>query len=321
MATTNNDNEVSAAAAATAGAPQGCPVMIKKGDAEESHESRWKNWFGTRARASGSSPAASSAATGGASADSSTCPVLRGDTIIPPSIEEAAKHPQTPAVGQRMPLSTQRVTSSIPRGEEPSSGIIAPSHQPANSTNWQYPSEQQFYNAMFRKGYRPPVESIPSVLQIHNAVNERSWAEVRKWERDLHSNEDPKLAKFIGRPKDISPRAWFNSNILMTQAPFDRHDWYVADKDGGEPRRYVIDFYEGKEKSDSLESSIGRGTTAPKPPSMYIDVRPALDNPSAAVDRMTMFVREALPGLTAVYDSFKSSPSSPVASNGKRNDE
>ena len=312
MATTSNDDEVSAATAATAGAAQGCPVMMKKGDGEESHESRkiW-NWFGTSG-VSSSPAAANSTAIEDPGGDKSTCPVVRGGTIIPPSIEEAAKHPQTPAEGQRMPLSTQRVTSSIPRGDEPSSGKVAPSHQPANSANWQYPSEQQFYNAMFRKGYRPPVESIPSVLQIHNAVNERSWAEVRKWERDLHGNEDPRLAKFIGRPKDLSPRAWFNSNVLMTQAPFDRHDWYVTDEGGGEPRRYVIDFYEGKEKPESLEPSIGRGTNALKPPSMYIDVRPALDNPSAAVDRMTMFVREVLPGLTAVYDSFKSSPSSPV---------
>ena len=40
---------------------------------------------------------------------------------------------------------------------------------------------------------------------------------------------------------------------------------------------------------------------------MYIDVRPALDNPSAAVDRMTMLVRETLPGLTGVWDSYKTS--------------
>ncbi|EJK64518.1 hypothetical protein THAOC_14741 [Thalassiosira oceanica] len=288
MTTNNKNDDDKDAAAATADAAQGCPVMMKKGAVQESHESRkiW-NWFGTRASgASSRTAAASSAATEDPATDRSTCPVARGGTIIPPSIEEAAKHPQTPAAGQLMPLSTQRVTSSIPRGDKPSSGIIAPSHQPANSANWQYPSEQQFYNAMFRKGYRPPVESIPSVLQIHNAVNERSWAEVRKWERDLHGNGDPRLAKFIGRPKDLSPRAWFNSNILMTQAPFDRHD--------------------------CLESSMGRGTNALKPPSMYIDVRPALDNPSAAVDRMTMFMREILPGLTAVYDSFKSSPSSPV---------
>ncbi|EED91220.1 predicted protein, partial [Thalassiosira pseudonana CCMP1335] len=163
-----------------------------------------------------------------------------------------------------MALSTQRVISSIPRA-----------HQPNNSPLWMYPSEQQFYNAMLRKGYKPPIESIPSVLQIHNAVNERSWLQVCKWEKELHDNADPKLVKFVGRPKDLSPKAWWNSRVLMTQEPFDRHDWYVEDLEGGEPRRYVIDFYEGKEKSGGLP--------------MYIDVRPALDSPSAAVDRVTMF--------------------------------
>ena len=88
----------------------------------------------------------------------------------------------------------------------------------------------------------------------------------------------------------------------MTQEPFDRHDWYVETEE--EPRRYVIDFYEGKEQTGGVATDQ-RGEM--KPPSMYIDVRPALDNPSAAVDRMIMFAREALPGIASVYDSYKSS--------------
>lgn len=142
---------------------------------------------------------------------------------------------------------------------------------------------------------------------------------MRKWEKELHDNVDPKLLKFVGRPKDISPKAWFNSRIFMTQEPFDRHDWYVEDVGGGEPRRYVIDFYEGKEKMGDLASLLAsagndgantKNMPIMKPPSMYLDVRPALDNPSAAVDRMAMFTREALPGLTAVWDSYKTSPTS-----------
>merc|ERR1712157_199391 len=104
---------------------------------------------------------------------------------------------------------------------------------------------------------------------------------VIKWEKELHNNEHPKLAKFLGRPKDLSPRAWFNVNVLMTHPPLDRHDWYVEDNEGGEPRRYVIDFYEGKEKSGDLASAIqGAESGNIQPPSMYIDARPALDNPS-----------------------------------------
>ena len=165
---------------------------------------------------------------------------------------------------------------------------------------------------MLRKGHRPPVEAIPDVLRIHNAVNERSWSQVCKWERELRDNPDPKLVKFVGRPKDLSPRAWFNSRIWMTQEPFDRHDWYVADVEGGEPRRYVIDFYEGKDSSPTTPSANARGgdgraNVAMKPPSMYIDARPALDNPSAVADRMAMFAREALPGLAGAWDSYKAS--------------
>ena len=137
----------------------------------------------------------------------------------------------------------------------------------------------------------------------------------------MHGNEDPKLVKFVGRPKDISPKAWFNSRILMTQEPFDRHDWYVETK-GGEPRRYVIDFYEGKEKTGDVADLAGKenefGKQAPimRPPSMYIDVRPALDNPSAALDRMTMLVRDALPGIASLYDTYKVPSSSSTEASG-----
>jgi cytochrome c heme-lyase len=92
------------------------------------------------------------------------CPI-KGNAPIPASIEEAAKHSQSPSPGQKIPLSTQREISSIPRGDE-SAEEQAPSHQPDHSSKWMYPSEQQFYNAMLKKGYRPPIESIPDVLCI-----------------------------------------------------------------------------------------------------------------------------------------------------------
>jgi hypothetical protein len=152
----------------------------------------------------------------------SQCPV-RGSKPIPASIEEAANHSQIPAPGQRVPLSTHRVISSIPRGEadstsEPNNNPTpAPAHQPPNTNLWMYPSEQQFYNAMLKKGYQPPIESIPSVLRIHNAVNERSWLQVCKWEKDLHGNADPKLVKFVGRPKDRIARI---NHFARTFSPF-----------------------------------------------------------------------------------------------------
>lgn len=42
---------------------------------------------------------------------------------------------------------------------------------------WMYPSEQMFYNAMKRKGWRPSEGDMNTVVSIHNAVNERAWAE------------------------------------------------------------------------------------------------------------------------------------------------
>ncbi|KAL7486225.1 hypothetical protein ACHAW6_011818 [Cyclotella cf. meneghiniana] len=295
-----------------------CPVMIRRDASSTSSTGNqtggfWSRFF-PRSESSSNTEREST----------SQCPV-KGIKSIPASIEEAANHSQIPAPGQRIPLSTQRVISSIPRGDVAESlaaeTTTPPAHQPPDSSLWMYPSEQQFYNAMLRKGYRPPIESIPSVLRIHNAVNERSWLQVCKWEKELHGNEDPKLVKFVGRPKDISPKAWFNSRILMTQEPFDRHDWYVETK-SGEPRRYVIDFYEGKEKTGDVANLAGKekgsGKLAPvmRPPSMYIDVRPALDNPSAALDRMTMFVRDALPGIASLYDSCKAQTSSSNEASG-----
>ena len=303
-------------------ASSSCPVLVSGGgddDVSSSSAAKSGIWNRLFSRRSNTSPVVATATTA-----SSECPVkgrAYSSSSLPASIEEAANHSQFAAHGQKIPLSTSRVISSIPRGggdTDDSSNVVeqtVPAHQPDNSHNWQYPSEQQFYNAMRKKGYRPPIESIPSVLQIHNAVNERSWTQVCKWEKELHNNPDPKLAKFVGRPKDISPKAWWNSRVFMTQEPFDRHDWYIQDDEGGESRRYVIDFYEGKEKTGDIAASLASSSSSKagnnmpimKPPSMYIDVRPALDNPSAAVDRMTMFVREALPGLTGVWDSYKSS--------------
>ena len=50
--------------------------------------------------------------------------------------------PQHPLPGQKRPLSTARAHSSIPMGD------YRPNHQPDNSSNWVYPSEQQYFNAM-----------------------------------------------------------------------------------------------------------------------------------------------------------------------------
>ncbi len=54
--------------------------------------------------------------------------------------------------------------------------------QPASAANWQYPSEQMFYNALRRKGFEVAETDMRSVIAIHNTVNEESWRRVMEWE-------------------------------------------------------------------------------------------------------------------------------------------
>ncbi len=80
---------------------------------------------------------------------------------------------QLPSPGQPFPLSTERIRSTIPK---------------ANSEDkWEYPSEQMFWNAMLRKGWRWEDDAIKqndmsNIIKIHNANNEMAWQEVLKWE-------------------------------------------------------------------------------------------------------------------------------------------
>ncbi|KAI8476202.1 MAG: cytochrome c/c1 heme-lyase [Monoraphidium minutum] len=192
--------------------------------------------------------------------------------------------PNAAAAGQAGALSAARAASSIPIAD-PSA---VPAHQQgvAGSSGgeqavWMYPSEQQFYNAMARKGWEPSEGDMPAVVAIHNAVNERAWAHVQSWEA-LHACDCPesKLLRFRGRPADYSPKARL-LNLLGYKLPFDRHDW-VVDRCGTEVR-YVIDFYSGAPSA---------GVTA----SMHLDVRPALDSFGAAADRLRMQWRWAASG-------------------------
>ena len=100
---------------------------------------------------------------------------------------------------------------------------------------WQYPSEQMFYNALKRKGKGGDVreEDMNTVVSIHNAVNERTWRQLMAWEA-LHCDEcaTPKLSRFMGRPKDVTPKARF-MQMLGYKLPFDRHDWIVDRCVGG----------------------------------------------------------------------------------------
>lgn len=167
---------------------------------------------------------------------------------------------QLPSPGQKDLLSTDREKSSIPK-----SGGRA--HE-----TWTYPSPQMFYNALKRKGKADGVEEtdMDTVVSVHNSMNEKTWNEVVDWEERYHCSTctNPKLMRFKGRPHDLSPAAWFRTTFMGYPMPFDRHDW-IVDRCGKEQARYIIDYYY-REGPDPIE----------------IHVRPALDSPTAMLDRM-----------------------------------
>jgi cytochrome c heme-lyase len=187
--------------------------------------------------------------------------------------------------GQKKALGTLRSTSTIMKSD------FTPEHQPKDGNKWVYPSEQQYFNAMKRKGYNPQEDDMPVVLAIHNMVNERGWLQVKQWEA-LHSDVEPKLKQFVGRPKDLSPKARFLT-FMGYEAPFDRHDW-VVERENGDTIRYVLDFYRGKSHP-----------SAKAPISMHLDVRPALDTPSAIFDRIYVFGMQNLLGKNPLRMKFE----------------
>lgn len=205
--------------------------------------------------------------------------------------------PEQQAGGQRFPLSTHRVESVIPKGDH------TPTHQKAvaaDSASWMYPSESMFFNAMKRKGWQPREEDMRVVLQIHNAVNDKAWSEVMRYEA-LHEAECdwPKLARFMGKPKSLSPKARVRS-WMGYKLPFDRHDWQIDRC--GTTVRYVIDFYEGAPTGGAVSA-------------MHIDARPALDSWGAAMDRLRMQIGGPFGVASSAASSAAApSPATPSAS-------
>ncbi len=130
---------------------------------------------------------------------------------------------QAPAPHQPAPLPIEREASTIPKG--------------SGDGNWEYPSPQQMYNALLRKGYTDTdVTAVESMVAVHNFLNEGAWNEINEWERrfgrglvrgwdickkgeqnaalrarELETKEGcetkPALVRFQGRPKDMTPKA------------------------------------------------------------------------------------------------------------------
>lgn len=192
----------------------------------------------------------------------SECPV-QGD-INPLNMMPPAN--QQPSKDQPFLLPTNRQLSTIPRAIP----------GPDGKQFWEYPSQQMFWNAMLRKGWRWQKDDLApkdmdDIIKIHNANNEQAWQEVLKWEA-LHAREcgAPKLKSFGGKASDYSPRARIRS-WMGYELPFDRHDW-IVDRCGKDVR-YVIDYYDGGIVDDKYKFAL-------------LDVRPAMDSAENVWDRM-----------------------------------
>ncbi|KAI8899981.1 cytochrome c/c1 heme-lyase [Globomyces pollinis-pini] len=182
-----------------------------------------------------------------------------------------------------MPVESQLYTdeaSKILSKDRMISGI----QKSSNTTEkWEYPSPLQFYNALKRKGKDAPAESIETMVDIHNFLNEGSWQEILQWERKYHCDcQDIGLLKFQGKPTELSPKAWFYTTFYGADKPFDRHDWTIDRC--GQTQRYIIDYYGGTDSDNAA--------------SFNVDVRPALDNPQAIYDRLR-------DGFSSLFDRFK----------------
>ena len=142
---------------------------------------------------------------------------------------------QSRAQGQTLDLPVEREPSTILKGD-------------GSGSFWEYPSPQQMYNAMLRKGYTDtPVDAVESMVAVHNFLNEGAWNEILEWERRFalgygpawrtcirgeanaakeFTGKDgmpiwdesklgarPSLVRFMGRPGEMTPKARFHQAL------------------------------------------------------------------------------------------------------------
>lgn len=279
-----------------------CPVMMGKSGAGGESRSGLLGIFGggsatpTNASAKPSGEASPAAASGGCPvrglpggppAASSGPEVLNeyGEKVNP--LNQMPAGNQEPWPGQKARLSTERVISDIPKSD-------------GTGDSWTYPSPQQFYNALKRKGKGADVseEQVDTLVAIHNNMNDVTWHMLLDWEnyqiqRGQVDGDTPRLAKFMGRPFDLTPKARIKS-WLGYGLPFDRHDWEVDRGKGKGTTRYVIDYYYDNSKSESdAVPDIGMRAKASDIQSIVVDVRPALDSLESVYHRFRCFPERA----------------------------
>lgn len=165
-------------------------------------------------------------------------------------IDQSIITPASAVAGSKL-LSQDRTISSIPRTNADS--------------NWVYPSEKQFFNAMLRKNWSPEEKDMKTVVPLHNMVNEIAWMYVLNWEKGQGGEQcgGIKLSSFKGDAKKVTPRAFIGHYIFGKDLPFDRHDWMI--NRCGKEIEYVIDFY---------TTPVKEG----EEPKFYLDVRPKLNS-------------------------------------------
>ncbi|KAF1959668.1 hypothetical protein CC80DRAFT_439631 [Byssothecium circinans] len=203
---------------------------------------------------------------------------------------------------QSLPLS--REASTIPKGD---------------GSLWEYPSPQQMYNAMLRKGYQDtPTDAVESMVAVHNFLNEGAWAEIMGWERrfsrglgegykicsrgEENANEalgtaenpfdttswpstavpPPKLLRFTGRPTEPTPK----SQMLQFLS------WAWPEKYGTPPpfdrHDWFVERHTGNGGAEEVRYVIDYYEGEPEAsgePVFYLDVRPAIDGPRGAAER------------------------------------
>jgi cytochrome c heme-lyase len=161
----------------------GCPVdhsaFVKHPQASSSAPASCPVDHSPANSALSSSPAASCPVDHASSSKSASAEALDPRNHLPVLTQERSP-------SQTTDLPTERTASSIPRD---------------GAGTWEYPSPQQFYNALVRKGWETPENEIETIVQIHNFLNEKAWEEVQKWEAEVNkcvlvTQLDGRLLKF-----------------------------------------------------------------------------------------------------------------------------
>lgn len=190
--------------------------------------------------------------TAAAAPSSSACPVKHDAVAAPPPSACPVPHESRGAAAVPEPRSTLSklnplnwMFSDLSQERAPSQTHVLPTEREPSTIpkgdgagNWEYPSPQQMYNALLRKGYHDTdITAVESMVSVHNFLNEGAWAEIMEWEKRFsgglrrgwqlcsrgEQNFDrmaqkygyekevddlaPSLMRFQGRPSEMTPKA------------------------------------------------------------------------------------------------------------------